>query len=45
MIDSQADQCLNNFANEIYGSMQVVLEFMDKGMKGLLVGDMSVYII
>jgi hypothetical protein len=25
--------------------MQVVLEFMDKGMKGLLTGDLSVYII
>jgi hypothetical protein len=25
--------------------MQVVLEFMDKGIKGLLTGDLSVYII
>lgn len=32
-------------AQEIYNSLQVVLEFMDKGMKGLLTGDLSVYII
>lgn len=25
--------------------MQVILEFMDKGMKGMLSGDMSVYAI
>jgi len=25
--------------------MQTVLEFMDKGVKGLLTGDLSVYII
>lgn len=29
-------------ANQIYAALQVVLEFMDKGMKGLLTGDLSV---
>jgi hypothetical protein len=36
---------LNAVAQEIYQSQQVVLEFMDKGMKGLLTGDLSVYLI
>ena len=39
------DQSLFKVAQEVYHSMQVVLEFMDKGMKGLLTGDLSVYII
>jgi hypothetical protein len=28
-------------ARQIYHALQVVLEFMDKGVKGLLVGDIS----
>jgi hypothetical protein len=32
-------------AKEMYHSMQIILEFMDKGMKGLLTGDLSVFAI
>lgn len=32
-------------AEEVFHSLSVVLEFMDKGVKGLLTGDLSVYII
>ena len=32
-------------AKDIYHSMQIVLEFMDKGMKGLLSGDLSTFAI
>ena len=39
------DQNLFKIAQEIYHSLQVVIEFMDKGMKGLLTGDLSVYIV
>ena len=34
-----------NLAKEIYHSMQIILEFMDKGMKGLLTGDLSAFAI
>lgn len=30
-----------SLANDIFVSLQIVLEFMDKGMKGLLSGDLS----
>lgn len=39
------DKGLFEVSKEIYHSLQVVLEFMDKGVKGLLSGDVSVYII
>lgn len=32
-------------AKRIYEALQVVLEFMDKGVKGLLSGDLSVVLI
>ena len=32
-------------AKEMYHSMQIILEFMDKGMKGLLTGDLSAFAI
>ena len=32
-------------ANEVYIALQVVLEFIDKGVKGLLTGDMSVFLV
>lgn len=32
---------LKHLSSRIYGGLQVVLEFMDKGVKGLLSGDMS----
>lgn len=32
-------------SKRIYGSLQVVLEFMDKGVKGLLTGDMSAILL
>lgn len=34
-------QILLETSKQIYHALQVVLEFMDKGVKGLLVGDMS----
>lgn len=40
-----AGRNLSELSHEIYGAMQIVLEFMDKGMKGLLTGDLSVYIV
>lgn len=36
---------LKALASRIYGSLQVVLEFMDKGVKGLLSGDMSAMLL
>ena len=37
-----ADQAiLFETSKQIYQALQVVLEFMDKGVKGLLVGDLS----
>jgi hypothetical protein len=36
---------LKTLSNRIYGGLQVVLEFMDKGVKGLLSGDMSAIIL
>lgn len=39
------DQSLFKIAQEISKSLQVVLEFMDKGAKGLLTGDLSIYIV
>lgn len=45
MVRSKYDQNLFKIAQEVYNSMQVVLEFMDKGMKGLLTGDLSVYTV
>lgn len=41
----ERDESLFEVANQVYASMQTVLEFMDKGVKGLLTGDLSVYII
>lgn len=34
-------EALLDFSKQIYGSLQTVLEFMDKGMKGLLTGDLT----
>lgn len=36
---------LHDIADQIYYSLQTVLEFMDKGVKGLVTGDLSVFII
>jgi hypothetical protein len=41
VINTQDVRDLKQLASRIYGSLQVVLEFMDKGVKGLLSGDMS----
>jgi len=39
----QLDQAaLFEFSKQIYDHMQTVLEFTDKGMKGLLTGDLTV---
>lgn len=40
-----SDITLFEVSSKIYEFLQVVLEFMDKGVKGLLTGDLSVYII
>lgn len=45
MVMVKYDKNLYKIAQEIYNSLQVTLEFMDKGMKGLLTGDLSVYVI
>ena len=45
LVKNKYDQNLFLIAQEVYHSLQVVLEFMDKGMKGLLTGDLSVYIV
>ena len=45
MLKNKYDQNLFKIAQEVYHSLQIVLEFMDKGMKGLLTGDLSVYIV
>jgi len=39
------DKTLYELSNQIYHSFQTLLEFMDKGIKGLLTGDLSVYLI
>lgn len=36
---------LKQLSGRIYQSLQVVLEFMDKGVKGLLSGDMSAFLL
>ena len=43
---AQKDQAaLFDVSKRIYEGLQVVLEFMDKGVKGLLTGDLSVPLI
>ena len=37
------DQNVAGLSDDVYSSMQICLEFLDKGMKGLLVGDLSSY--
>ena len=32
-------------SGDLYHAMQIVLEFMDKGMKGMLTGDLSTFAI
>lgn len=34
-------QVLLETAKQIYHALQVVIEFMDKGVKGMMVGDLS----
>ena len=45
LVKNKYDQNLFLIAQEVYHSLQVVLELMDKGLKGLLTGDLSVYIV
>jgi hypothetical protein len=40
-ISLSGQENLYEVSKKVYESMQVVLEFMDKGIKGLLTGDMS----
>jgi len=44
-LDERSEQSLMKVANEVYIALQVVLEFIDKGVKGLLTGDMSVFLV
>lgn len=39
------DAELLRLSQKIYESLQITLEFMDKGVKGLLTGDLSVYLV
>jgi hypothetical protein len=39
------DKNLMEVSKAMYSSLQVVIEFMDKGIKGLLTGDLSVVVL
>ena len=45
LADNKDQAALFEVSKRIYESLQVVLEFMDKGVKGLLTGDLSVPLI
>ena len=45
IIDTHYHGDLFKFSEEAYQACQILLEFMDKGMKGLLTGDLSVFAI
>jgi hypothetical protein len=46
LVKNQEDvRDLKQLSGRIYQSLQVVLEFMDKGVKGLLSGDMSAFLL
>ena len=42
LLEQKDQAALFEFSKQIYEHMQTVLEFMDKGMKGLLTGDLTV---
>ena len=41
LLEQKDQEALFKFSKQIYSSMQTALEFMDKGMKGLLTGDLT----
>ena len=45
LLEQRDQAALLDMSKQIYGSMQTVLEFMDKGMKGLLSGDLTVALL
>ena len=45
LVNANDQAALFEFSKQIYGSLQTVLEFMDKGMKGLLSGDLTVNLL
>jgi hypothetical protein len=42
LLEQRDQAALFEFSKQIYDHMQTVLEFTDKGMKGLLTGDLTV---
>ena len=42
LVEKKDQAALFEFSKQIYGSLQTVLEFLDKGMKGILSGDLTV---
>ena len=45
LVDKKDQATLFEFSKQIYGSQQTVLEFLDKGMKGILTGDLTVQLL
>ena len=45
LVEQRDQAALFEFSKQIYGSLQTVLEFNDKGMKGLLSGDLTVNLL
>ena len=45
LLANKDQAALFDVSKRIYEALQVVLEFMDKGVKGLLTGDLSVPLI
>ena len=45
LLEQKSEKGLSKIAEQVLISLQVVLEFMDKGVKGLLTGDLSVFLI
>jgi len=45
VVEKSYDGNVSQFVKDLYHAQQIILEFMDKGMKGLLTGDMSVFSI
>ena len=42
LVERKDQATLFEFSKQIYESLQTVLEFLDKGMKGILTGDLTV---
>ena len=44
-VKEELDSILGFPSEDVYTASQIILEFMDKGMKGLLTGDLSAYAV